>query len=93
MEISEVNSNLSSNSRVLLVINLGNKVSTMKLNNDNFLLWKFQVEFALKGHGLLETHIDENLEPPSCKLYYCWGIGFCLCSMENTRQINLLLVT
>ena len=35
----------------MMMINPRNKVSTVKLNNDNFLLWKFQVGFLLEGHG------------------------------------------
>ena len=41
----------------MMMINPRNKVSTVKLNNDNFLLWKFQVGFLLEGHGFWEKHV------------------------------------
>lgn len=52
-----VNQNLS-------VINPGNKISTVKLNDDNFLLWRLQVLTALQGHGL-EKFIDPDAEIPA----------------------------
>lgn len=44
-------------------INPGNKISTVKLTDENFLLWKFQVLTTLEGHGL-ESYIECDDDPP-----------------------------
>ncbi|KAA0066107.1 Retrovirus-related Pol polyprotein from transposon TNT 1-94 [Cucumis melo var. makuwa] len=41
-----------------------NKISIVELNDDNFLLWRFQVVTALEGYDL-EKYLDSSLEPPS----------------------------
>lgn len=51
----------------IAAVNPGNKISTVKLGNDNFLMWKVQIEFALEGHEL-ESFILEDTEPPPKKI-------------------------
>lgn len=45
------------------MISFGNKTATVKLNDNNFLLWRLQILAALQGYGL-EHHIEENSEIP-----------------------------
>ncbi|TYK03300.1 uncharacterized protein E5676_scaffold298G001380 [Cucumis melo var. makuwa] len=46
------------------MFNSGNNISIVNLNNDNFLLWKFQVVTTLEGYDL-EKYLDPHLEPLS----------------------------
>lgn len=46
-----------------LLINPGNKITTVKLTDYNFLLWKFLVLAALQGNGS-ESYIDETSKIP-----------------------------
>ncbi|KAA0053143.1 keratin, type II cytoskeletal 1-like [Cucumis melo var. makuwa] len=62
---------MSSNSSPLGVENTevsifgsGNKISLVKLSDDNFLLWKFQILTALEAYDL-ENFFESELEPPS----------------------------
>lgn len=41
----------------------GNKISIVKLIDENFLLWKFQVIMAVKGY-FLENFLESEFEPP-----------------------------
>lgn len=50
-------------SQNLKVINPGNKIDTIKLDGENFLLCKLQVLTVLWGHGL-KQYIEEDLEIP-----------------------------
>lgn len=51
-----------SSSSVTQVFNSGNKVYVVKLNDDNYLLWKIQVLRALEGYEL-EDFLDKDVEP------------------------------
>ncbi|XP_022159146.1 uncharacterized protein LOC111025572 [Momordica charantia] len=46
------------------IVNPGNKISTIKLNDENFLLWRLQITTALQGHGL-GKFIDPEAKIPS----------------------------
>lgn len=59
--ISEKSSTIISSSSVLP--NSGTHVSIIKLTDQNYLAWKFQVLITIRAHGL-EDHIAENLVPP-----------------------------
>lgn len=48
----------------LKFINPGSKTSTPKLDEENFLMWKFQVLITLRGHGLYKF-IDSDYDVPS----------------------------
>lgn len=61
---SESDSDLVNKNKKSLVINPGNKISTVKLSDVNFLLWRLQVVTALQGHGL-EKFIDPDATIPS----------------------------
>lgn len=56
------NSDVVSTNQNSQAINPGNKISTVKLTDDNFLLWRLQVLTALQEHGL------ENFIDPECKI-------------------------
>lgn len=60
---TETNSTEDSGNQSSQVVNPGNKILTVKLSKDNFVMWKVQIEFALEGHDL-ETFINDDLEPP-----------------------------
>lgn len=42
-----------------LSLNPGNQISIIKLTENNYLAWRFQVLNVIQGHGL-EEHIDED---------------------------------
>lgn len=56
-------STFGDNSQHSKIINPGNKINTVKLDEENFLLWKLQVVTVLRGHGLTK-HIDEDADIP-----------------------------
>lgn len=45
------------------LFSFGNKIFVVKLSDDNFLLWKFQVITPLEGYDL-EHFLEINLKPP-----------------------------
>lgn len=53
-----------SSSSVTQIFNSGNKIFVVKLNDDNYLLSKFQVLTTLEGYEL-EDFLDEDAEPPA----------------------------
>lgn len=59
----EIQTANDSGSQTNLIANPGNKISTVKLNNDNFLMWKIQIELALEGHSL-GHFIAKYCDPP-----------------------------
>lgn len=59
----------------------GNKISIVKLNDDNFLFWKLQISTALEGYEL-DTFL-ENDPPPK----YQTNVGSSS-STNRTRSIE-----
>lgn len=63
MESSSTEKN-STDSQNFKIVNPGNKITIVKLDEDYFLLLKLQVTTALRGHGLM-NHVNEETEAPS----------------------------
>ncbi|TYK10642.1 Retrovirus-related Pol polyprotein from transposon TNT 1-94 [Cucumis melo var. makuwa] len=56
--------NTEASSPINQIFGSGNKISLVKLNDDTFLLWKFQILTALEAYDL-ENFLESESEPPS----------------------------
>lgn len=60
---TEVDLTVDLDSQSTQIFNPSNKISTAKLNNDNFLMWKVQIEFSLEGYNL-GNFVNKDHDPP-----------------------------
>ncbi|KAA0068024.1 Retrovirus-related Pol polyprotein from transposon TNT 1-94 [Cucumis melo var. makuwa] len=56
--------NTEASSPINQIFGSGNKISLVKLNDDNFLLWKFQILTALEAYDM-ENFLESESEPPT----------------------------
>ncbi|KAA0035482.1 UBN2_3 domain-containing protein [Cucumis melo var. makuwa] len=74
--------NTKASSPINQIFGSGNKISLVKLSDNNFLLWKFQILTALEAYDL-ENILESESEAPS---KYLTSIG--ISSTSATRTPN-----